>query len=95
MTEISGHNGNGRKDYSRLLLSVLAAAWSVIVLAGAGWVSAIQSQVHNFHVVAAQLGVTVARLETRVDYLSRENADLRITINELERRALPDVRRDR
>ena len=76
---------NGRRDYVRLLLSVLAAAWSVIVLAGAGWVGSIQSQANSFGLIAAQLSVSIARLETKIDYLSRENADLRLKVNELER----------
>lgn len=76
---------NGRRDYNRLLLSILGAALSVIVLAGAGWVGSIQSQVNSLSLIAANLNVSIARLETKLDFLSRENADLRIKVQELER----------
>lgn len=76
---------NGRKEYNRLVITLLAGAGSVLLLAGAGWVGAIQGQVNSAQTINAQLSVSLAKLETRFDYISRENADLRIKMNELER----------
>jgi hypothetical protein len=79
------YNQNGRRDYQRILLAVTAAAWGVIVLAGAGWVSSIQAQVNAASTLNASISISLAKLETRLDFLSRDNADLRIKLNEFER----------
>lgn len=76
---------NGRKDYQRILLAVIGAGWSVIILAGGAWVSSIQAQLNATQTINASISVALAKLETSVNFLARDNADLRIKVNELER----------
>lgn len=76
---------NDQKGYTKILFAAVAATWTVILLAGAGWVGSIQSQSSGYGLIAAQLRVDLAKMETRLDFLARDQADLRIKVNELER----------
>jgi hypothetical protein len=78
-------NGNGRKDFTRILIAAVIAAWGVVVMAGAGWIGSIQSQTNATGLTLANLAVILAKLEVKVEVLSRDNADLRLKFEAMER----------
>lgn len=85
VADLPERNGNGSGYFTKILIGIVSAAWGVIVLAGAGWIGSIQSQVNTNAINFATLSVATAKIEVKVDVLARENADLRIKIEGLER----------
>lgn len=78
-------NGNGRRDFQRILISVLTAAWGVLVLAGAGWIGSIQSQVNSNALTNASQSERLAGLEIKNDYVRAEIAAIRTLTAQHER----------
>lgn len=81
----NGYLNGGRRDYQRILIAALSAAWAVVVLAGAGWIGSIQSQTNANALNHATLAVALAKLEVKVDILSQANAEMRVKLDEIER----------